>query len=88
MSQTHELKHPITIGGSDLLEVTLRRPKARDLRRFDAGSGNIAQSIDLMSDLAELPPSTIDELDAEDFQALSGILSGFLGKSPQISTAS
>ena len=81
MSETIKLNYPIESEGNTVTEITLRRPKARDLKKMERGSGgDIAKSIEFIADLAELPPSAIEELDGEDFQSLSEVVARFLGK--------
>ncbi len=77
---TIQLKHPLTISGATVSSLSLRRPKVRDLEAMErAGDKDIAKSINLMANLSEQTPDTIRELDAEDFMALSEVVSGFLG---------
>lgn len=73
-----KLKHPITADGVELKEITLRRPKVRDLERMDKVSGEIAKAVTLVADLAELSPDQVRELDAEDFTAVAEVLGDFL----------
>lgn len=79
MSKSIKLNYPVQAEGRSIEEITLRRPKARDLRKMEtAKGGDIAKSIDLIANLAELPPSAIEDLDASDFQSLSDKVAGFL----------
>ena len=79
MSKSIKLKYPVQAEGRRIEEITIRRPKARDLRKMEtAKGGDIAKSIDLIANLAELPPSAIEDLDASDFQSLSNKVAGFL----------
>ncbi len=81
MSETIQLEYPIEAEGRTITAITLRRPKARDLKKMERSSGgDIAKSIEFVADLAELPPAAIEELDGADFQCLSGVVAGFLGK--------
>lgn len=81
-----ELKHPLTLTlrGPEgerqeiLSEVTFRRIKAKDLRATDDFAGDVAKSIALLSKSTGLPVAQIDELDVEDFVALSEVLEDFL----------
>lgn len=81
MSNTITLQFPIESEGQTLEEIPLRRPKARDLKKMETGKGGeIAKSIDLIANLAEIPSSAVEELDAADFQAVSEVVAGFLGQ--------
>jgi len=79
MSNAIKLQFPIESEGQTIETITLRRPKARDLKKMETGKGGeIAKSIDLIANLAEIPPSAVEDLDAADFQAISGVVAGFL----------
>ncbi len=79
MSETVALQYPLEVEGQTVSHITLRRPKARDLKHMEtAKGGEIAKSIGLIANLAELPPAAIDDLDASDFQALSELVASFL----------
>lgn len=83
------LAYPIEVEGELLSQVTLRRPKARDLKHMEtAKGGEIAKSMGLIAHLAELPPHAIEELDASDFQAISEVVAGFLMASAPATTSS
>ena len=75
---TIKLKHPITVDGREVAQLTLRRPKVRDLERMDKVSGEMAKAVTLAADLAELSPDQVRELDAEDFTAVAEALGDFL----------
>ena len=74
-----KLKHPITVDGAEVAELTMRRPKVRDLERMDKVSGEMAKAVALVGDLAELSPDQVRDLDAEDFTAVAERLGDFLG---------
>ncbi|WCT72052.1 phage tail assembly protein [Sphingomonas naphthae] len=78
---THPLKHPlsVTIGTDreEITHITLRRPKARDMRVADEAIGTVAGTILLISKLSGQPVAVIDELDAQDFDAIGDIVEGF-----------
>lgn len=75
---TIKLKHPITADGREVVELTLRRPKVRDLERMDKVSGEMAKAVTLIADLAEISPDQVRELDAGDFAAAAEALGDFL----------
>jgi hypothetical protein len=93
----YPLKHPIETtfrpnGGEArtevLSEVTMRRPKARDLRVLDRYPGKIAQALALIQTLSGLNQAQVDELDAEDVTGLSEIVGDFLPDTPTTGAAS
>lgn len=79
MSRTrYTLKHPITVDGETITEFNLRRPKARDLIRARKAKDELEQVANMLADLAEVSPTTVGELDAEDFAAAGEILGNFM----------
>ena len=75
---TITLKHPITVDGAELSELTLRRPKVRDLKISETKKGEMEQTIFLMAMLSQQKPTTIEDLDASDFKAVADELGNFL----------
>lgn len=84
---TIKLKHPITVDGSEVDTVTLRRPTVQDLLSIDKVSGAIAMSVKMISNLAELTPEQVHQIDAQDFAAISRTFEDFLSHDPQKSEA-
>ena len=86
MSKTNvKLGVPITLGDQKLTEVTVRRPKVKDLRaldHLDVNANDLTKGIEMAAILTGLTPETIDELDAADFAAISDVIAGFLPKPP------
>jgi hypothetical protein len=73
------LQHPIEVAGARVGVLTLRRPLVRDLEAMErAGERDIARSVALIANLAELSPDEVRTLDAADFMAVSGVVAGFL----------
>lgn len=86
---THTLLHPILLekktAGSDEIvieelkpagfTVTLRRPKAKDLKAFDKhGEAEIAAIIEMITSCSNLSMIEADNLDGDDFGALGNLL--------------
>lgn len=80
MSQTITLSFPVSVAGRSIAEVTLRRPKAGDLRAMDkkANASEFEKSLWMIGALAELSPAEVDALDAADFKALADAVAGFM----------
>jgi hypothetical protein len=79
MSDPINLKHPITLGGEEYTQLTLRRPKVRDMLGVDKQGGSDAEKeVRIFANLCEVPPSVIEELDLADYQALQGAYQDFL----------
>ena len=81
-----KLARPIRVEERLVTEVTVRRPKVRDLRAMDRlrapGGAELDQGIAMAATLCDLPLEAMDEMDAADFAAISEMLGGFLLKAP------
>jgi hypothetical protein len=92
MSVRVPLATPIEAHGETLHEITLREPTGRDLRTcglpYRIGMETGEATIDapamakMIGALAALPPSAVDRLSAEDWQAAMGAVLGFFGRAP------
>jgi hypothetical protein len=80
-----ELKHPIeTKGGETVKElVAERRLKAGDFRGIKSTEIKFDDMLTLISRLFAVPTSLVNELDAEDMMAASGVINSFLGAGPE-----
>lgn len=84
----YTLKHPLELAGKDgtvaerITELTLQRLKGRDMRLMDGAKGQGAVMMALLARSANLPPSTVDELDGQDATDAGVIVMGFLGPIP------
>lgn len=80
------LVRPIRVEEHMITEVTIRRPKVRDLRAMEKmrepGGTELDQGIAVAAALCDLPPEAMDEMDAADFASISEVLGGFLPKAP------
>jgi len=77
------LTEPLAHDGKKVGEVTIRRPKVKDLRALDnlpAGSGDLSRGIEMAAILTGLPSAVIDEMDASDFAKISDAIASFLPK--------
>ena len=76
--ETIKLQYPISAEGNTVTEIKLRRPKVADLRKMGMRTKDeIGQSLALISDLAELPPEAIDDLDAADYKVVGEVIGRF-----------
>ena len=74
------LKVPFEHEGQAIETLELRRPKVRDIKAMAGGKGEPFERYQRMiADLAEIPPDAIEEIDAEDFQALQKWLEPLIG---------
>ena len=84
MTQTIKLDYPVTAEGRTIDEITLRRPKVRDMLAADKGAGSEAEKeIRMFANLAEVAPAIIEGLDLADYQALQETYRGFLSSTPR-----
>ena len=79
--KTLQLLFPITVEDREVSEVTITRPKVKDLKAMDAAlvgsTDKLDQGIVMVSVLTGLPPVAVEELDADDFTRLSEEVTGF-----------
>jgi hypothetical protein len=72
------LDYPVTFGGVEYTELTLRRPLVRDMRIAAKASGTEAdQEAILFTNLCVVSPEVIDSLDFVDYGKLSSALQNF-----------
>lgn len=77
-SEVIELQFPVTIDGTAVKTLTMRRPTVRDQLSFEEGKGSEARKVvNMLANLCEVTPDTIMDLDQSDFSALAEVLQGF-----------
>jgi len=62
--------------------ITIRPPKAGDMRVVDGATGDIGAALAMISRLSDQPLKVIEDLSVEDFQVLAEKLGEWMGKSP------
>ncbi|RMG58794.1 MAG: phage tail assembly protein [Gammaproteobacteria bacterium] len=77
--KTIRLKYPITANGEVIDTLELPRPRVKHLKALDEAEGDVDKSVRLISALAAIPPSAVEEMDGEDFAAVSEAVAGFFG---------
>ncbi|MBW8356712.1 MAG: phage tail assembly protein [Pseudomonas sp.] len=87
MSQAIKLQAPIEAHGETLVELTLRRPTVQEVRAIKALPYKIDKSEEVSLDMdvaakyiavcAGIPPSSVNQLDLADLNALSWAVAGF-----------
>lgn len=97
MSHTLTLKEPITttFKSSDgaqrqetITELTLRKPKAKDLLSLDTVTGDVSKTLALISALSGHPMLVIHELSTDDLTAAGEIIAGFFPNGQKTGTTS
>lgn len=73
-----DLEYPITVDGVEVSSLAMRRPTVADQLAFEEGKGSEARrTVALMANLCDVPPASIQQLDASDFAKLAEVLKGF-----------
>ena len=75
--KVHKLKEPVKAGSETITELTIRAPKAKDLRKLPA-QPQTGDLLDLAGRLCGQPPSVIDELGMDDTMAVLDIVGNFM----------
>ncbi len=74
------LASPIMAHGETLTMLTLRRPKARELRSMPMRANMVMGDLyDVAAACADVPASSIDQLDAADLMQVMEVIGDFLG---------
>lgn len=74
-----KLKHPVKFGDEVITEVTVRRPKGKDLKGLRDLKNSHDDQLKLIARLIGHPQTVVDEIDlATDLQAIMERVEGFL----------
>lgn len=83
-SRIVRLADPITWEGHAVTEITLAKPRVKDLKRMQAAlegvEDKLEQGIVMAAVLSGLPVEAIEELDTDDFTAISEVIADFFPK--------
>lgn len=83
----YQLLEPIQFGKEVVTELTLRNPRAKDMRAFDQigadGHGGISAIIDFIAACSGRPPRLIEQMSAEDFMELQVWVGKFVPDGPR-----
>ena len=78
---TIELAVPVSVDGNVITELSLRRPKVRDLRALEEAtegkSSQLDQGAALVALLSGIPEAAVEEMDATDFARASEVIADF-----------
>lgn len=74
---TITLKHPFSFEGLNLQELKMRRPKVVDLMIAEKQKTDVEKEITLLSNLCEVSPKCIQELDLADYAQVQKAYQGF-----------
>ena len=81
MSKTYKLKYPIQARGEEVHELTFKRLTMRDLMKMDNATGDLGKVAKLIECSAQIPASSVADIDAEDIAGISEILGDFFPNS-------
>jgi hypothetical protein len=81
-SVTVSLASPIKVMNEERGTLTLKRPRAKQLRKI--GKGGVDDALKLIAALANVPDPTLDELDSFDLGTISKVIEGFTKQPPRI----
>lgn len=73
------LDFPVQLADRKLEKVVMRRPKMKDMLKYDFATLSLAESIKLIASLCGLVPEEVEELDSSDFEELMNQFLRFRG---------
>lgn len=80
-SVAFDLQFPVDFNGEVVKSVTLRRPKGREIRALNNGTGSqIDLSFQMMANLADREVELFDEMDGGDIKKIDAWLNKVLGE--------
>lgn len=79
-----KLLEPVNQGSEEINHLEVRKPRAKDLRKFPTQSKNLGDMLDFAAHLCGQPPSVIDQLGLEDAMNLFEVIMDFLPDSLKI----
>lgn len=78
-STTLVLEYPVkSTDGSYIDEVTVQRPKVKNLKASDAGKTETEQSVLLIASLTGLRKTEVEDMDMTDFKTVSEVVEGYI----------
>lgn len=90
MSEVFPLSEPITVGGEEVTELTLRKPTVDMLSGTTlhvGADGGIIISADIVlkvfGKLANIPPSSVKQISGDDYMRMVEVYTRFFGQSQE-----
>lgn len=82
--RTIRLSQPISWEGREIAEVTITKPKVKNLRAIQMALNGVTdqleQGVVMAAALTGLPTEAIDELDTDDFTTISEVVASFFDR--------
>jgi hypothetical protein len=74
------LDYPVTMNGEEVKELTIRRPRVRDVQVVESmKKDEFEKTVALIANLSQRTADEIRDLDMSDFRKISDVVNGFLG---------
>lgn len=73
-----ELKYPVTVAGHEYKVLTMRAPKVRDQITAQKAGAKADMELTLFSNLCEITPAVLEELELADYNKLHAAYNDFL----------
>lgn len=74
----YQLKYPIKWDDKEVIEVEIRRPKGKHLKKL-GGNMNMNSIMGIAANVSDYTPAFFDELDGADYIGVSEVIGDFLG---------
>ena len=81
-SMVVEFAYPVTMKGEEVTQITIRKPKMKDMKAMASVSGtDLDREAWLMSCLSGMPVSDFDNLDLDQYQRVQEVLGKYTASS-------
>ncbi|WP_321336591.1 phage tail assembly protein [Breoghania sp.] len=78
---SYTLEVPVEFEGREVVELTFRRIKGKDIKAMDRHNGtDVDKAFFMIARLSGMAPEFVDEMDGADFEACSKIIENFMGR--------
>lgn len=73
----YTLIHPFQVGEETITELNFIKPQVKHLKKLDGVVGDVTKTAKMIEVCANIPPSTVDEIYAEDLTEIAKVVEGF-----------
>ena len=73
-----KLSEPVQVGSELISVLSVREPRAKDLRKFPTNAKTLGEMLDFAAHIVAQPPSVIDQLCLVDAMGLFEVIMNFL----------
>lgn len=73
----YTLLTPLKVGEEVIRELEFTRPQVKHIKKLDGIVGDISKAAKMIEICANIPPSTVDEIYAEDLPHITKVMEGF-----------